>query len=65
MAPELKGDLEAILLKTLRKDPQERYETVEHFAEDLQAFLDSRPVRLVPAIPGTGRGSSCAATGCL
>jgi tetratricopeptide (TPR) repeat protein len=43
--PELKGDLEAILLKALRKDPQERYETVEHFAEDLEAFLESRPVR--------------------
>jgi tetratricopeptide (TPR) repeat protein/predicted Ser/Thr protein kinase len=44
-APELRGDLEAILLKALRKDPEERYETVEHFAEDLEAFLDSRPVR--------------------
>jgi tetratricopeptide (TPR) repeat protein/predicted Ser/Thr protein kinase len=44
-APELKGDLEAILLKALRKDPQERYETVEHFAEDLRAFVESRPVR--------------------
>jgi len=44
-APDLKGDLEAILLKALRKDPQERYETVEHLAEDLEAFLDSRPVR--------------------
>ena len=29
-APQLKGDLDAILLKTLRKNPQERYETVEH-----------------------------------
>jgi len=28
-APELKGDLESILLKALRKDPQERYRTVE------------------------------------
>jgi predicted Ser/Thr protein kinase/tetratricopeptide (TPR) repeat protein len=44
-APELKGDLEAILLKALRKDPQDRYETVGHLAEDLQAFLESRPVR--------------------
>jgi tetratricopeptide (TPR) repeat protein len=43
--PEMRGDLEAILLKALRKDPQERYQTVERFAEDLQAFLDSRPVR--------------------
>jgi len=44
-APQLKGDLDCILLKALRRDPHERYETVEHFAEDLEAFLDSRPVR--------------------
>ena len=43
--PELKGDLEAILLKAMRKDPQERYATVEQFAEDLEAYLESRPVR--------------------
>jgi tetratricopeptide (TPR) repeat protein/predicted Ser/Thr protein kinase len=45
LAPELKGDLEFILLKALRKDPQERYATVEQFAEDLAAFLESRSVR--------------------
>jgi serine/threonine protein kinase len=44
-APDLKGDLDFILLKALRKDPQERYETVEQFAADLQAFLESRPVK--------------------
>jgi serine/threonine protein kinase len=44
-APELKGDLEFILLKALRKDPQERYGTVEQFAEDLDAFLESRTVK--------------------
>ena len=44
-APESKGDLDAILLKALRRNPQERYETVEQFAADLQAFLDRRPVR--------------------
>jgi serine/threonine-protein kinase len=42
--PELKGDLEFILLKALRKNPEERYATAEQFAEDLQAFLESRPV---------------------
>jgi tetratricopeptide (TPR) repeat protein/predicted Ser/Thr protein kinase len=41
---ELKGDLESILLRALRKDPRERYATVEQFAEDLQAFLESRTV---------------------
>ena len=44
-APELKGDLECILLRALRKDPQDRYPTVEQFADDLEAFLESRPVR--------------------
>jgi len=45
LAPKLKGDLESILLKALREDPQQRYATVEQFADDLRAFLESRPVR--------------------
>jgi eukaryotic-like serine/threonine-protein kinase len=44
-APELKGDLESILLKALRKDPHERYANVNEFAEDLEAYLASRAVR--------------------
>jgi serine/threonine protein kinase len=43
--PELKGDLEFILLKALRKDPRARYVTAEQFSEDLRAFLESRPVK--------------------
>lgn len=43
--PELKGDLEYILLMAIRKSPQERYATVEQFADDLQAFLEWRTVR--------------------
>ena len=45
LVPAIKGDLEAILLKTLRKEPAERYPSVEHFADDLRAYLDSRPIR--------------------
>jgi len=44
-APELKGDLELILLKSLRREPQERYATAEQFGEDLQAFLEARRVK--------------------
>jgi predicted Ser/Thr protein kinase/tetratricopeptide (TPR) repeat protein len=44
-APGLRGDLELILMKALRKDPQERYATVEQFSEDLEAFLESLPIR--------------------
>ncbi len=45
LAPVLKGDLEFILLKALRPDPRERYTTVEQFAEDLENYLESRPIR--------------------
>ena len=38
-------DLDYIVLKALRKEPEERYGSVEQLAEDLLAFLESRPVR--------------------
>ncbi len=41
---ELSRDLEAILLRALRKLPQERYATVDAFAEDLRRYLEGRPV---------------------
>lgn len=40
----LDSDLEAILLKALRKEPQERYATVEQLAKDLRNYLDGQPV---------------------
>jgi len=32
-------------MKALRKEPQERYTTIEQFSEDLENYLGSRPVR--------------------
>lgn len=43
--PALKGDLEIILRKALRREPSERYATIDQFAEDLENYLDSRPIR--------------------
>ena len=40
----LDADLEAILLKALRKEPQERYRTAEQLAADIQDYLSGRPV---------------------
>jgi serine/threonine-protein kinase len=40
----LRGDLDAIVLKALKKVPSERYPTVESFADDVQRYLDARPV---------------------
>ncbi|HZL25417.1 MAG TPA: protein kinase [Acidobacteriaceae bacterium] len=41
---KIDADLDSIVLKALRKDPKERYSTVENLAEDVQAYLDHRPV---------------------
>jgi len=48
LARQLTGDLDNILLKALRKPPDERYASVEAFAKDLQRHLDGRPVSARP-----------------
>lgn len=40
----LRGDLDTIVLKALRKRPSERYGSVESFALDLQRYLRGQPV---------------------
>ncbi len=44
LEPACRGDLDAILKKALRKEPEERYGTVEQFAGDLRNYLARRPV---------------------
>ena len=43
-ATRLGRDLDAICLKALRREPNERYATVAAFAQDLRAALEGRPV---------------------
>jgi eukaryotic-like serine/threonine-protein kinase len=40
----LRGDLDTIILKALRKEPQRRYISVEPFAEDIRRHLNNLPV---------------------
>src|SRR5262249_20849856 len=40
-----RDDLDAIVLKALRKDPLERYPSVQALAADLENFLAQRPVQ--------------------
>jgi serine/threonine-protein kinase len=40
----LRGDLDTIVMKSLRKEPSRRYQSVESFADDIGRFLDSRPI---------------------
>jgi tetratricopeptide (TPR) repeat protein/tRNA A-37 threonylcarbamoyl transferase component Bud32 len=43
--PEVPRDLDFILRKALRKEPEERYASVESMSGDIRAFLEWRPVR--------------------
>ena len=45
---QLRGDLDAILNKALKKQPEERYATVVAFADDLRRHLDEQPVLAQP-----------------
>ncbi|MEY2504271.1 MAG: hypothetical protein QOG27_551 [Verrucomicrobiota bacterium] len=42
--PGIPRDLETICLKCLAKEPGERYSTAAAFAEDLERFLDDKPI---------------------
>jgi eukaryotic-like serine/threonine-protein kinase len=44
-APQLKGDLDNIVLMALRKEPPRRYSSVSEFSEDIHRHLTGLPVR--------------------
>ena len=42
---QLRGDLDNIILKALRKEPQRRYASVDQFSEDIRRHLEGLPIR--------------------
>lgn len=44
----LRGDLDTIVMKTLRKEPARRYDSAEQLAADLRRTLEGRPVSAHP-----------------
>jgi serine/threonine protein kinase/Tol biopolymer transport system component len=44
----LRGDLDTIVAKALKKNPQERYSSIKAFADDLQRYLGHEPIRARP-----------------
>jgi len=51
LARLLRGDLDAIALKALAKQPEDRYGSAAALADDLQRYLASEPVRAQPDRP--------------
>ena len=45
LAQELRGDLDVITLKALAKEPGERYESAKAMADDIERYLQHRPIR--------------------
>ena len=48
LAQSLRGDLDTIIAKALKKNPQERYASIRAFAEDLQRYLQYEPITARP-----------------
>ena len=56
-ARQLRGDLDTIVLKTLKREPERRYATVESLADDLRRHLSGQPIaaRRESALYRTGK----------
>ena len=48
LARPLRGDVDTIVLKALKKDPAERYASADAFRQDLQRLLEGEPVQARP-----------------
>jgi len=49
LARQLRGDLDAVVLKALAKEPAQRYPSAGALAEDLRRYLDGKPIQARPA----------------
>jgi serine/threonine-protein kinase len=49
--PAVPVDLATVVTKAMCKDPAGRYETAQHFADDLRRFLEGRPIAARPIGP--------------
>ncbi len=47
-ARRMRGDLDTVVLKALRKDPKQRYATAQAFADDLKRYLAFEPIAAKP-----------------
>jgi non-specific serine/threonine protein kinase/serine/threonine-protein kinase len=50
-AERIDRDLDLMVLKALRKEPERRYSSAEQFSEDVSRYLEGRPVLAAPDSP--------------
>ena len=55
-APSLRGDLDAICLKALAKEPERRYGSIEQLREDIERHLHAEPIEARPPTAGYRAG---------
>jgi serine/threonine protein kinase len=48
LARFLRGEVDCIILKSLSRDPEERYQSVSDLCRDLERFISGRPIEAVP-----------------
>jgi len=49
LARQLRGDLDAIVLKALDQEPSKRYQNAAAFADDVERYLAGKPIQALPA----------------
>jgi serine/threonine protein kinase len=52
VCPELRGDLDSIMLMALQKDPKRRYSSADQFAEDIRRYQEGYPIVARPDTRG-------------
>src|SRR6202035_3452962 len=48
-ARQLRGDVDAIALKALNREPSKRYQSAAALAEDIERYLARKPIHALPA----------------
>ena len=51
---QLTGDLDTIIMRALRKEPDWRYQSAAQLRDDITLYLEGKPVSELPASPTTG-----------